>query len=1744
MAETAATDPLFTGGGLLAAAMAHNDWAATPVGPPSTWSPGLRTAVDIILSSRFSMWLGWGPELAFFYNDAYQRDTLQAKHPWALGRPAREVWAEIWEEIGPRIESVLHTGDATWDENLRLVLERRGYPEETYHTFSYSPLRDPAGEIAGMLCVVTENTERVLAGRRTATLRDLGAAVPAERSVHGVAGAVATALAGNPHDVPFALLILEDDAGTPTLAEAVGVRAEHPVADPSAWPNLDSRTGRAALTDDLGDRFPNLPSGTDERPVRQAAVVAFGASPATPRGVLVVGLNPLRPWDDAYRVFVELAANQVAAALVAVHAYEAQARRADELAALDRAKTAFFANTSHEFRTPLTLMLGPLDELCGAQAIAADPNLLREVELIRRNGQRLGKLVDNLLEFARIEAGRVEARFEPVDLAAVTAGLAGMFDSATERAGLDLVLTCPPLPGPVWVDPTMWEKVVLNLLSNAVKFTFAGTISVTLGPDPAGFAHGIVLTVADTGVGVPESEIGGLFARFHQVRGAHGRSAEGSGIGLALVKELVELHAGRVDATSTEGAGTTFRVWLPTGSAHLPTDHVVDPDRQPAAAQRAEQATPYVTEVLRWLPDPQAGAADPTPRETHVLVVDDNADMRSYVTRLLAEDHRVTAVGDGTAALAAARADVPDLVVSDIMMPGLEGMALLAALRGDPATSAVPVLLLSARAGQEAALGGLAGGADDYLVKPFSAVELRVRVAARIELTRLRRTTERWFTRLADALPVMIWIDGPGTERVLANAAWTRFVGAQHRAGEGLGWPAELDREASWQHRIHPDDRDRYDAARTAAQAHRAPFEVEYRLRRDDGRYRWVLDRGAPFTLVDGSPGFAGSCVDIDDRQRDQERQRLLAAVGSALDLATTLDRRRRLLVTTLVDEGMVDTARLIAFERPGDVTSGHPVAAAATSADMEHLLELMDPWWFPDDPAIPEQGRAGPFDDAMIVGGHADPRQQELRSQLRGLGVHHHAVVPLRTRGQTIGLLTGGRAGTAAAFGGADLELLIEIGERAATALDNVALLERELATSRRLAVLQSATGDLSAAATPTEVAAVAITQFAALLDTDMVAAWELRGDALFALAVSGFPDQLVCEAQSVPADQVPVVSDVVRTGQRVWVSGRADWSARYPSVADQVGRAGLATVGAVPLRVGHRVIGVVAVGHGEEWLLDDGRASAAQALADQCGQALDRAGLLAAERLARRTAEEAGALVAALARAESPAQVADVIVDAAAAMGSVATAVVMVDNDGLQVLATSGRRLEGPRRMSASAAHPLAEVVRTAGPLWPGHDASPTQRPIVGGAPTELPGQVAIPLTLAGTAVGAFSMDFDAPAALDPTDRAALLVRATQYAQALERARLRETEHEVATVLQRSLLPGTLPELDRVHSVARYRPGALNTQAGGDFYDVLELDGRRVALVVGDVVGHGPRAAAIMGRLSAAATGYLLDGRAPAATLERLDRFATRQPEALGSTCVCLTLDRATGEIVWAGAGHPPVVVVEPEVTSLLEEGSGVVLGVRGRPPYIQARRCIAPGSIIVAYTDGLVERRGEVIDTGMDRLRTIVERLRGQPVEEIADTVLDELVGDDPPGDDIAFVVLRWLPGPARTSVSAQPGSLAELRRSVARWSTGSGLPGHQIAQLQLTIGEAATNIVEHAYRDRPATQPPGEIELELEHLTSRAVRATVRDTGRWRAPDIGRPNGHGLAVLCRIAEDVTVVADERGTTVSFLLPAGPR
>ena len=730
--------------------MRRFDWEHTSIGSPDRWPESLKTAIRIILTSRQPFWLGWGEELIYFYNDPY-KSIIGGKHPAALGQPTSVVWREIWDDIGPLLASALGGKEGTYVEEQRLIMERNGYPEETYYTYSYSPIFSDDGAVGGIICANTDDTQRVIGERQLALLRELAARTAEARNREQACERAAQALATNPYDLPFAMIYTAGPVpGVLTLVGSTGIDSGHtaasttlPLSGDRIWPVAAALANREPqFIADLKETLPGSPpTGAWSQPPNQAIVLPLPGSDAA---VLIAGLNPFRLFDESYAGFLDLLVGQIATAITNAEAYEAERRRAEALAEIDRAKTAFFSNASHEFRTPLTLMLSPLEELLlRGREERPVPVAYEEIELIHRNGLRLLKLVNSLLDFSRIEAGRAEASYAPADLAQLTAELASNFRSACERAGLTLTVDCPPRVAPVHIDRDMWEKIVLNLISNAFKFTFDGGISVTLDEDE-GTAR---LIVRDTGVGIPEAEIPRLFERFHRIEGQRSRTYEGSGIGLALVQELVRLHGGTIAVESAAGRGTAFTVRIPFGTAHLAPERV---GARPRPAVSAVDADAFVQEALRWLPDEaDAGlSAIDEAAETdaffaaraggRVLLADDNADMRDYVRRLLSGRCEVRTASDGRAALDAIHTQRPDLVLADVMMPEMDGFELLRRIRGDERLRDIPVILLSARAGEESRVEGLAAGANDYLVKPFAARELIARVGANLELARVR----------------------------------------------------------------------------------------------------------------------------------------------------------------------------------------------------------------------------------------------------------------------------------------------------------------------------------------------------------------------------------------------------------------------------------------------------------------------------------------------------------------------------------------------------------------------------------------------------------------------------------------------------------------------------------------------------------------------------------------------------------------------------------------------------------------------------------------------------------------------------------------------------------------------------------------------------------------------------------------------------------------------------------------------
>jgi signal transduction histidine kinase len=1018
-----------------------------------------------MLDSRYAMWMAWSSDMTFFCNDAYL-PTLGLKRDWALGARADKVWEEIWPDIGPRIQHVLTQAEATWDEGLLLYLERSGFKEESYHTFSYSPVFDDHDRVAGMLCVVTEVTERVIGERRLRVLRDLAAGATGSEDVRQCCQRAREVLADYPLDAPLAAVYLTD-TDQPVARRVVStdpaMAAQIPEqfaldAPPGGWP-LEALYQQQSPQDlpALGALSIHLTMEPWPEPVQQALLLPLKGAGPDLTGFLVVACSPRRPLDEGYRSFLNLVAGQLAAALADAQAYEDERRRAEALAALDQAKTHFFSNVSHEFRTPLTLMLGPLEELVGGQGLTETQR--HRLELIHRNAHRLQRLVNALLDFSRLEAGRAQAHFEPVDLAVLTRDIASTFRSAMDRAGLAFEVNCPPLDQPAHVDRDMWEKILLNLLSNAFKFTLSGSVCVRMGQED----RQAWLEVADTGVGIAPDELPRLFERFHRIAGVEGRTHEGSGIGLALVQELVKLHGGQIEATSQPGAGTTFRIELPLGDAHVPPDQRRSAPLPARPQTHASAARAFVEEAIRWLPEPtakrelsgrrgignreatsatapaaptagmeagltrqrrtpsgstpadvteagvgDAGASPLSPQSllpplslqspesplslldpldlpvtdrrfaptfgSRILLADDNADMRAYLHDLLAPYYEVEAVPDGQAALASVRREPPDLIVSDVMMPRLDGMGLLAAIRADAALRATPVVLLSARAGEEARIEGLDAGADDYLIKPFSARELLARLGALLELRHMRREAEALskrrtaqFETLLNAAPIGVFLVHEVQGRLhLRDANPTARATFAH-PDDDVGRDFEALLERQWGPSLGGDIiRNFWSTLATGESYHAPEFIAERNDRGGLEAYEWETHR---IPLPEGGLGVvcyfreisshvqARRRLEAADRQKDQflamlahELRNPLAPIRSAADVLTRLAlpdargqrmveivRRQVATLTRLVDD-LLDVSRIT----QGRVQLEYqPVALMDV---MAHAVETVEP--------------------------------------------------------------------------------------------------------------------------------------------------------------------------------------------------------------------------------------------------------------------------------------------------------------------------------------------------------------------------------------------------------------------------------------------------------------------------------------------------------------------------------------------------------------------------------------------------------------------------------------------------------------------------------------------------------------------------------------------------------------------------------------------------------------------------------
>ncbi|KAK0204649.1 hypothetical protein DFS33DRAFT_1259677 [Desarmillaria ectypa] len=791
------------------------DWASTPLGPMHAWPQSLKSIVSIMLSNPSQSCIFWGPERTLLYNEAWAKGSA-SKHPHMFGKPGRVAFSEIWETFSKHCDAV-YQGQAIsrtddllfFDSKPGQELARGSVPVsaeddsmpdvvETYYTWSYIPVEIEDGTIGGIVNNCMETTNKVLSERRMRTVRALAERCALARTSHGVWEAVLDVLEGNAVDFPYVLCYTGHTAstdGVPSSSDtdtrlertnsdilrtsnatylqligSIGVEPGHPIASPQEvelslggyqqghWPFAEACSGRESLR--AQNPSPQLFEARGwEDPTGDAILVPLCTSyDCILMGLMVFGLNTRRPYDDDYSGFHHTIVRNLRAALSAAQNFEQEVQRAEELRALDRAKTTFFQNVSHELRTPLTLIRAPCDDALKADRGSLDPVNRTRFKLIYRASGRLLRLVNSLMLFSSAEARMLQACFCPVRLGPATADMASLFRSAIEKAGIDYNVTCGDSADErvAYIDLGMWEKIVFNLLSNAVKYTKSGHIDLGL----AYTSSEVILSVQDTGCGIPEDQLDKILLRFHRVESSDGRSIEGTGIGLALTNELVKIHRSTITVRSKMGCGSVFTVRIPLGCAHLQekyVDHDFDPSSGIRLPETGSYAASIVEEAAGWLGEDSdassqfshTSSADAimTPQRFTVLLAEDNADARSYIKSILLNAvQNVVDVSDGLAALDYIHTlERPDLIVTDVMMPRMTGTELLQNLADDPDPNvqAIPVIVLSARMGSEDQPDSVFRGAVDFLLKPFSSSELLNRVQTRLHTLKQRHELEK-----------------------------------------------------------------------------------------------------------------------------------------------------------------------------------------------------------------------------------------------------------------------------------------------------------------------------------------------------------------------------------------------------------------------------------------------------------------------------------------------------------------------------------------------------------------------------------------------------------------------------------------------------------------------------------------------------------------------------------------------------------------------------------------------------------------------------------------------------------------------------------------------------------------------------------------------------------------------------------------------------------------------------------------
>ncbi|WWC60138.1 uncharacterized protein I303_102702 [Kwoniella dejecticola CBS 10117] len=845
------------------------DWSKTPLGDRSLWKDALDPLLSVTLESKSSDCVWLGPDLRLIYNKGYSQ---LVDHPKSLGAPAKEVWASIWDTIEPYVHQCM-SGTPVFKDNDPIFWRRYGNNilMEHYHSWRYVPIAGKDGAILGIFNQSVESTEKVLQDRRLTTSRDLSERMLIVRSMDEYYQALTEVLEENPKDAPFFMCYkIQQTESTAahvqveaTLQAHVGVPEDHPsvhqkvtftlpptrtranfgpnadrLSSPtlSAISALSSGSGRVCHVTSDGHQWPILKALNTRQcvivddctqliegfEIRQWGELPFAAivipicsdgAVDVPDSVMVMGLNVRRPFDADYDAWLNSIRSQLVSSLATVKAAEAEQRMEEANARMEKAKAAWFRGAAHDLRSPLTLIAGPLSDLLEDNLTPKQKHALTTAQ---RNIDRLLRLVNALMDFSRLEAGRMEGRFLPTDLGEFTLGLASLFRPAVERLGIHYTVDVEPRDQLIYIDATLFETVLSNIIGNALKYTEQGSITVQVR-----YTNYAEVSVIDTGVGIPEDEIPQVTEWYHRATTAIHAGTQGSGLGLALAKELLRLHDGdlvvssRVASSPGQPHGSTFTARIPLAF------------KPPPPASSASQSTfgkygkAVANEAMRWTKegaDAETSSDGATSeslagsgsrfsdgflfeKTDTILLVEDNMDMRHYIKQIFASFCTVIEASNGQEALELAIANPPNLILSDMLMPKMNGLELLQEIRNHPNTKIVPMVLLSAIAGDESRVEALMMGAEDYLAKPFKPKELVARVHLHLQVGKKRANLEKMFNEreteiavLSDYCPSGIMrADGVTGEITYANRAWREQ--SDLLMDDPNRWPEYVDEE-------------------------------------------------------------------------------------------------------------------------------------------------------------------------------------------------------------------------------------------------------------------------------------------------------------------------------------------------------------------------------------------------------------------------------------------------------------------------------------------------------------------------------------------------------------------------------------------------------------------------------------------------------------------------------------------------------------------------------------------------------------------------------------------------------------------------------------------------------------------------------------------------------------------------------------------------------------------------------------